>query len=64
MFLYGAKLKEIRLNAKKTQAEFALLLGMEQPNYQRLERGVLDIRISMLSNICKTLDISADWLLG
>lgn len=64
MFVYGAKIKQLRLNAKKTQAEFAFLLGMEQPNYQRLERGILDIRISMLSNICNTLGISADWLLG
>ena len=64
MFSYGAKLKQIRTNSNKTQAEFALLLGMEQPNYQRLERGVLDIRLSMLSNICDTLGISADWLLG
>lgn len=64
MFIYGNRLKQTRLNAKKTQAEYALILGMEQPNYQRLERGTLDIKISMLINICSKLNISADWLLG
>lgn len=64
MFIYGIRLKQTRLNAKKTQAEYAQLLGMEQPNYQRLEQGKLDIKISMLINICTKLNISADWLLG
>ena len=64
MFIYGNRLKQTRLNAQKTQAEYAQILGMEQPNYQRLERGTLDIKISMLINICSKLDISADWLLG
>lgn len=64
MFTYGIRLKQTRLNAKKTQTEFAQLLGMEQPNYQRLEQGKLDIKISMLLNICTKLNLSADWLLG
>lgn len=64
MFTYGIRLKQTRLNAKKTQTEFAQLLGMEQPNYQRLEQGKLDIKISMLLNICTRLSLSADWLLG
>lgn len=64
MFIYGIRLKQTRLAAQKTQAEFAQLLGMEQPNYQRLEQGKLDIKISMLMNICSTLNLSSDWLLG
>lgn len=64
MFIYGIRLKQTRLNAQKTQAEFAQILGMEQPNYQRLEQGKLDIKISMLLNICTKLNVSADWLLG
>lgn len=64
MYTYGIRLKQTRLQRKKTQVEFAQLLGMEQPNYQRLEQGKLDIKISMLINICEKLDISSDWLLG
>ena len=64
MYIYGIRLKQTRLNQKATQEQFAKMLGLPQPNYQRLERGVLDIKISMLINICKTLNLSADWLLG
>lgn len=64
MFIYGFRLKQTRLSQKKTQAEYASILGMEQPNYQRLEQGKLDIKISMLINICTKLNLSADYLLG
>ena len=64
MYKYGIRLKQTRQKSNKTQKEFAELLGMEQPNYQRLEQGKLDIKISMLLNICTKLNLSADWLLG
>ena len=64
MFIYGIRLKQTRLERGMTQKEIGTLLGMEQSNYQRLEQGKLDIKISMLMNVCKKLDISADWLLG
>ena len=64
MYIYGSRLKQLRNTEGMTQSEYAQRLGMEQPNYQRLERGTLDIKISMLINICTTFDVSADWLLG
>lgn len=64
MYIYGSKLKDMRIKEGMTQSEYAQRLGMEQPNYQRLERGTLDIKISMLINICTTFEVSADWLLG
>ena len=64
MYIYGSRLKQLRNTEGMTQSEYAQRLGMEQPNYQRLERGTLDIKISMLINICTTFGVSADWLLG
>lgn len=59
------KLKELRETRKMTQSEIASLLGMAQQTYQKIESGKAEnIRISTLKHICKTLNVSSDWLLG
>ena len=61
---YGKRLKEARLKKGLTQVELAEKLGLSQTSYQRMETGAHDMKLSNKYNICKTLDISADWLLG
>ena len=59
------KLKEMRTNLGLTQVETADILGMAQPTWQKLESGkVPDMRVSTLVHICKTMNVSADWLLN
>lgn len=59
------RLKEAREKLKLTQAEIATKLGMAQQTYQKIESGKAEnIRITTLKHICRTLNISADWLLG
>lgn len=59
------RLKALRIKLGLTQTEIAEKLGMKQATYQKLESGKTpDMRISTLTHICKTLDVSADWLLG
>lgn len=59
------RLKEAREKLCLTQTEIATMLGMAQQTYQKIESGKAEnIRITTLKHICKTLDISADWLLG
>ena len=59
------RLKAYRLQQGLTQTEISEKLGMKQATYQKLESGKTpDMRISTLFHICKTLDVSADWLLG
>ena len=59
------RLKEAREALKLTQTDIATRLGMAQQTYQKIESGKAEnIRISTLKHICKTLGISADWLLG
>lgn len=60
-----SRLKAYRLQQGLTQVEISDKLGMKQATYQKLESGTTsDMRISTLFHICKTLNVSADWLLG
>ena len=65
MIFLQKRLKETRIKSGLTQVQAAELLGMKQATYQKIESGTTgDIRISTFYHICKTFDISADWLLG
>lgn len=61
---YGIRLKEFRKSKGLTQNQAAELMGVPQQTYQRYESGKLDLKMSTIYNICKTLGVSADWLLG
>lgn len=59
------KFKELRSDLNLTQAEIASKLGMPQQSWARFETGkVPDPRCSTIAHICKTFNVSADWLLG
>lgn len=59
------RFKELRQRLGLTQGEIADKLGMHQTAWGRFETGkVPDPRATTIIHICKTLDISADWLLG
>lgn len=61
---YGIRLKEARKAKGLTQTEAAEMIGLHQQAWQRLERGTLDPKMSTIYTICKSLEISADWLMG
>lgn len=46
-----------------SQTEFANLTKNKQTSISRLEKGVNEVGILTIVNICKELGISADWLL-
>ena len=59
------RFKELRQRFGLTQGEIAEKLGMHQTAWGRFETGkVPDPRCSTIVHICKTFDVSADWLLG
>lgn len=63
-FVY-VRLKEMRQSLGLSQKEVCAKLGMLQPTYAKLESGTTkDMRISTLAHICKTFNVSADWLMG
>ena len=57
MHKYAEVLKQRRKEAGLTQAEFAAKLEMRRDNYARLEKGELDIKLSLIEKICTKLDI-------
>lgn len=57
-------LKKERKKKNLSQKEFADKLGMNARTYASYERGERDISTAVLLNICKTLNISSDDLLG
>ena len=61
---YGDRLRAARRIRKLTQTELATQLGITQKSYQRMESGVHDLKMSTIYQLCKALNISADWLLG
>ncbi len=60
----GEKLRERRQELHLTQREVAAALGVAQPVYQRFERGIYECSYSQLAQLCKLLDLSANYLLG
>lgn len=62
--MFGLRLKEIRLNNGLNQAEFAKLLECSQANVAKFESQKLDLSTAMIIKICKTFNVSADYLLG
>ena len=61
---YGERLRAARKRNGLTQTELAERLGITQKSYQRMETGNHDLKMSTIQQLCKTLDISADWLMG
>lgn len=65
MTIEQIRIKQKRIEIKKTQKEMADMLGITQQAYQQLETGrTTDMRISTLKRLCSIFNVSADWLLG
>ena len=58
------KLIELRKLKKVSQKEVANALGITKSAYSNYERNVREPSLQMLINICKSFDVSVDYLLG
>ena len=61
---FGKKILSIRQNANLTQEELALRMGVTPQAISKWERGQGLPDISILSDLCRLLNVSADVLLG
>ena len=61
---YAQKLRDLREDADKTQAEVAEYLGINQTVYSRYETGRNDIKPSYIIALCEYYKVSADYILG
>ena len=61
---FGKKILSIRQNANLTQEELALRMGVTPQAISKWERGQGLPDISILSDLCRVLNVSSDFLLG
>ncbi|MBQ9071398.1 MAG: helix-turn-helix transcriptional regulator [Clostridia bacterium] len=61
---YVKKIRDLREDHDKTQAEIAEILGTSQTMYARYERGANELPLHHLITLCQYYDVSADFILG
>ncbi len=61
---YTERLQWIRDCKNITQKELAKAIGIKQQQYARYEKGINIMPVTHLANICKYLNVSADYILG
>lgn len=61
---YYQRLKDVREDKEKTQAEIAALLGLYQTHYSRYERGERELPMHHFVTLAKYYNVSLDFLAG
>ena len=61
---YIERLSAVRRAKGISQRQVCEALNITQQQYSRYERGINELPVRYLIEICRFLDISADWLLG
>lgn len=61
---FGKNLTEALKNAKIMQKELAEQLGISESNISNWKKGLNLPSVEILYKLCKTLEVSADYLLG
>lgn len=59
----GDRIARLRKNEKLKQSELATMIGINEKNLSSIERGKNGISMSTLMALCKTLNVSADYIL-
>ncbi len=60
----GQRIKAARKTASLTQKVVSEKMGMVIQQYQTYESGRYELNYQQLINLCRILDVSADYLLG
>lgn len=61
---YVERIRELREDHDKTQAEIADYLGTTQQVYSRYENGTNEMPIRHIISLCKFYNVRADYILG
>ena len=61
---FSQNLRKARANTGKTQLEVATMLGIREGAYQHYEYGKREPDLKKFRELCKILNVSADFLLG
>lgn len=61
---YAQKIRDLRTDHDKSQAQIAILLGTTKNQIGKYERGEQEMPIKHLLALCKYYNVSADYILG
>lgn len=61
---YTQRIRDLREDCNKTQAQIASVLGTSQTMYARYERGANELPLRHLITLCRYYQVSADYILG
>lgn len=61
---YYQRLRDVREDHDKTQAEIAKLLGLYQTHYSRYERGAMELPMHHFITLARYYNVSLDYLAG
>lgn len=64
MMEYAQKIRDLRTDHDKTQAQIALILGTTKNQIGKYERGEQEMPIKHLLTLCEYYQVSADFILG
>lgn len=64
MQTYQIRLRQLREDHDKTQAQIAAYLGINQTVYSRYETGKNDMKPHQIIALCEYYKVSADYVLG
>lgn len=62
--IYYQRLRDVREDHDKTQAEIAKILGLYQTHYSRYERGERELPMHHFVTLAKYYNVSLDYLAG
>lgn len=58
------RIRDLREDSDKTQADIANILGVHITQYRRWETGETEIPVHVLIELCKYYNVSADYILN
>ena len=61
---YYEKLRDLRIDNDKSQAEIAELLGITRQQYSLYELGKREFKIEHIERLCNYYGVSADYILN
>ena len=61
---YAQKLRDLRIDHDKSQAQIAVILGTTKNQIGKYERGEQEMPIKHLITLCNFYEVSADYILG
>lgn len=62
--MFSKRLKQLRLQKKKTQEDMASFLGITRQGYGRYENGKAEPDIKTINILSEYFDVTTDYLLG